>query len=116
MKEIITDFGAILCDGFYDYNRKYIDHSGVSISDKLRAEGELLDLMRDYAHRLSEYLGIRHLSRIDFFITRDGRALFNEINTMPGFTEGSLYPRLLSRAGINPSSAICDMLDDILAP
>ena len=112
-KEIITDFGCISCKcGFYDYGKKYSGESGASVSDFSDIDPQAKSIMREYSSRLTDVLGIRHLARIDFFITKKGEVLFNEINTMPGFTGGSLYPKLLARAGIDPSWAVSQMIED----
>ena len=112
-KEIITDFGSISCNfGFYDYEKKYSGESGASVSDFSDIDPRTKGIMREYSSRLTDVLGIRHLARIDFFITKKGEVLFNEINTMPGFTCGSLYPKLLERAGIDPSWAVSQMIED----
>lgn len=101
-KEIFTNIGEIsYASDFYDYDTKYsCDSSAIAeihstVSEEIRAQ------VLDYSKRLVSYFGIRDLSRIDFFLTRDGRLLFNEINTMPGFTASSLYPRLLMSEGIS---------------
>lgn len=114
-KDIITDCGGISCSfGFYDYDKKYSGEGGALVSDSIQIDPVARDIMRGYAHRLADALGLRHLSRIDFFVTRRGEVLFNEINTMPGFTEGSLYPKLLMRAGIKPRDAVREMLEDVI--
>ena len=114
-KEIITDIGGISCtSGFYDYGKKYSGERGALVSDTVKVDSRVQSTIREYAKKLSDALGIRHLSRIDFFVTRDGEVLFNEINTMPGFTEGSLYPKLLKKAGIDPAEAVTEMLEDAM--
>ena len=55
----------------------------------------------EYADSLADLIGIRHLSRFDFFVTRDERIFFNEINAFPGMTKTSLYPKLAERVGKN---------------
>ena len=56
--------------------------------------------VREAGRTLFRALGCRGLARIDFFVTDDGGIVFNEINTMPGFTDISMYPMLLSRLGL----------------
>ena len=56
--------------------------------------------MREYSRRIVRTLGVRGLSRIDFFLS-EKELYFNEINTMPGFTNGSLYSRMLMAEGIS---------------
>lgn len=108
---IITDAGEILEEGFYDYDGKY---GGSCITlDRATLSPEVAALIRDYSERLATAVGLRHLGRIDFFLTEDG-VIFNEINTMPGFTQSSLYPRLVARAGIEPRELINRLLDDAI--
>ena len=59
-------------------------------------------------------LGIRQISRFDFFLTRDSRVLFNEINTMPGMTKTSLYPRLTEKMGLADGEFINLLLSEAL--
>ncbi|MBQ7376971.1 MAG: D-alanine--D-alanine ligase [Clostridia bacterium] len=83
---------------FYDYDTKYGAHTPpLSIPAALpRATAELVT---DYAKRIFLLFGCRHLARVDFFVSERG-VFFNEINTMPGFTAGSMYPRLFEAIGI----------------
>ena len=59
------------------------------------------------------FLGVRDLSRIDFFLS-DGELYFNEINTMPGFTGGSLYAAMLEGAGVSTSELISELIEGCL--
>lgn len=96
---------------FYDYADKYeknaaILHCPAPLSEKLA------ERVRCDAVRIFRALGGRSLSRVDFFLTKDGRLLFNEINTMPGFTRDSLYPRLISQTlGISVGTLVTRLLD-----
>lgn len=61
-----------------------------------------METVRDAAVRVYTALGCRGLSRVDFFCTRAGdEIVFNEINTIPGFTSISMYPKLFAHAGIS---------------
>ena len=70
--------------------------------------------MREYAMRLCRAIGVRHLARVDFFLSSDVLYL-NEINTMPGMTASSLYLGLLERAGISPAEAVNRIISDAIA-
>ncbi len=109
---IITDAGEILTGGFYDYNGKY--GGGCGTADRAELSPDVAALIKEYSTRLAAAVGLRHLGRIDFFLTDNG-VVFNEINTMPGFTEASLYPRLMARAGICPKELIGRLLDDAIS-
>ena len=60
---------------------------------------DIKEKIRDYSARLAECVGLRHLARLDYFLSTDGKIYFNEINTFPGMTEASLYSRLAENAG-----------------
>ena len=51
-------------------------------------------LAAKYAERLADFIGLKIISRLDFFVTKSGEVLFNEINTFPGMTKTSLYPKM----------------------
>ncbi len=112
-KELFTKIGEISSKGeFYGFNEKYSPDSNFSVLTVSPREEEYGQVIRSYSRALTELLGIRHLCRFDFFLSEDGRLLFNEVNTMPGFTEGSLYPRMLENMGITPAEAINLMMED----
>ncbi len=96
---------------FYDYAAKYQSHtSRIFIPARIsRAER---DKVKEYGCRLFRLLGCRGLSRVDFFVTGEGRVLFNEINTMPGFTDISMFPRLLQAAGLTMTEIINVLLEN----
>ncbi|MBQ6677421.1 MAG: ATP-grasp domain-containing protein [Clostridia bacterium] len=65
--------------------------------------------VRAAAAQIFRILGCRGLSRVDFFLTKEGELIFNEINTMPGFTPISMYPKLMEYGGI-PYGELIDRL------
>ena len=114
-KELITDLAEISCSlGFYDYDKKYFTPEGVTLNEVAKIDPDTKALIKGYVRTLAEYLGVRHLGRFDFFISRDGRVLFNEVNAIPGFTKTSLYPALLKEAGLSPTLAVSLMIKDAL--
>ena len=82
---------------FYNYSEKYSTGTSAALS---YGESEVKRLAKDYASRLARAIGIRSLSRIDFFLDKRGKLIFNEINSFPGMTETSLYPKLTERLGL----------------
>ncbi len=110
-ERIITPPGEILVDGFYGYDEKY----GGRTRTEARADipREIGETVRDYSERIADALLLRHLARIDFFLS-DGKIYFNEVNTFPGFTKESLYPKMLSRYGIDPGKAVESFIKDAL--
>ncbi len=105
----ITAPSEVLSHGFYGYDEKY----GGKTETKINADidDDIKDKLVIYVGKLAEALSLRHLARIDFFLS-DGRLYFNEINTFPGFTSGSLYPRMLEANGIRPADAIHAFIED----
>ena len=112
-KEIFTNPGEILCDGLYGYDEKYLSHE-VGLAIRADLSETVRDSVREYSRRLVRALGARDLSRIDFFLSGD-RLYFNEINTMPGFTDGSLYARMLEAEGISESRLIGLLIDNAVS-
>ena len=109
---LFTAPGEIVCDGdFYDFLKKYRS-TGADVSEKASISSALTERITEYSKKLAKRIGLRHLSRIDYFLSKQGRLYFNEINTMPGFTERSLYPRLLEKHGIAPKELIGSLLHD----
>lgn len=94
---------------FYDYEAKYEnDNSELYIPAKI-SEDQQKEVQKQ-AVRAFKVLGCSGLSRVDFFVTKaDGRVMFNEINTLPGFTSISMYPKLCEYSGI-PYSELIDRL------
>ena len=84
---------------FYDYEAKYITDTSVAYIPA-RISEEAAEQVRELAVRVYQALGCRGLSRVDFFVQEDGKAVFNEINTIPGFTSISMYPKLFAASGI----------------
>ncbi len=104
-KQIFTKIGAVSTNGeFYDFDKKYKD--GISATPFAPITPDMEKVVTDSAKTIAELLEVRQLSRIDFFLTDGGEIIFNEINTLPGFTKSSLYPRLTERCGIAPSELI----------
>lgn len=111
-EEIFTNAGEILCDGFYSYERKYSERSARTEASA-KISGALNEKIRGYASKLCRFIGIRHLARIDFFLSGED-LFFNEINTMPGMTATSLYLRLLEQHGISGSEAVNRLISDAI--
>ena len=111
-KELFTNAGEILIDGgFYDYERKYERRTETrALAD---IPPEVNQKIKDYSKRLVRYLGIRQISRLDFFLSGE-KIYLNEINTMPGFTPDSLYAKMLLGAGIPLKTMLRELCEDCL--
>ncbi len=112
-REILTFPGEILLEGTYGYEEKYHDDS-VRLSIRADVEREHAEAIRDYSRRLVRAVGVRDISRIDFFLS-DGRIYFNEINTMPGFTDGSLYAKMIGAMGISEGELFSRLVESAIA-
>ena len=95
---------------FYDYDAKYISDCA-HLYIPARISEQTAEQVREQAVRVYTAMGCRGLSRVDFFVTADGGVVFNEINTIPGFTSISMYPKLFEASGIPYS----ELIDDLLA-
>ena len=94
---------------FYDYDAKYITDTSVAYIPA-RIDEEVAERVRDAAVKIYSAIGCQGLSRVDFFVTYDdNRVVFNEINTLPGFTSISMYPKLFEASGI-PYGQLLDAL------
>ncbi|MGM9524275.1 MAG: D-alanine--D-alanine ligase family protein [Faecousia sp.] len=97
---------------FYDYDAKYISDCA-RLYIPARIDEQTAEDVRDTAIRAYQALGCRGLSRVDFFVTYDkNEIVFNEINTIPGFTSISMYPKLFAASGI-PYSELLDRLIEL---
>lgn len=96
---------------FYDYDTKY-NSDTASYYIPARLPEEMLETIRAYALTVYRTLGCRGLSRVDFFVRDDREIFFNEINTLPGFTSISMYPKLWGAEGTS-FSALLDRLIEL---
>ena len=88
-------------DEFYSYDDKYINGISSAVIPAELPEG-MLDTIRQLAVRAYQAIDCAGLSRVDFLVNQEGSAIYlNEINTMPGFTKISMYPKLWAASGIS---------------
>jgi D-alanine-D-alanine ligase len=101
--------GEVVANGdWYDYETKYRE-GGMELVVPAPLPGEQLAAVRELAVTAFELGGCAGLARCDFFVEPDGAVLVNEINTMPGFTETSVYAKLWQASGLDYPS-LCDRL------
>ena len=94
---------------FYDYDAKYLTDTSTAYIPA-RIPEDAARTVRDYAVKVYKAVGCRGLSRVDFFVTYgENRVVFNEINTIPGFTSISMYPKLFAAGGM-PYPELIDRL------
>lgn len=86
---------------FYDYDAKYVDENGARLEAPAKLPPETVKRVQELAIRTFKTLNCEGMGRVDFFLKADGTLLVNEINTIPGFTKISMYPRLWALSGIS---------------
>ena len=95
---------------FYDYDSKYVTDTSTAYIPA-RIPEDVAEQVRDAAVKVYSVVGCQGLSRVDFFVTyEDNRVVFNEINTLPGFTSISMYPKLFAASGIPYGQLIDELL------
>ncbi|WP_434361522.1 D-alanine--D-alanine ligase [Parasalinivibrio latis] len=110
---VVTAPGEIYCpdDKFYTYDEKYSANSDSTTTlepENLGIE-HVVEIM-EYAHKAFEHLRLKDLSRIDFFLTEDNEIYLNEINTFPGMTPISMFPKLVEFSGTPFSDFLKDRI------
>jgi D-alanine-D-alanine ligase len=106
----VTRPGEILPSGdFYDFEAKYLGDSELLIpADVPEVVADRIDVLARRAYRA---IGCRGLARVDFFVSPDGEVLVNEINTIPGFTPSSMFPRLWAAEGVDYPQLVARLLE-----
>lgn len=109
-KVITSSVGEILSKNtFYDYEAKYVLDSTLQIPAKL--DKEIIKQIQKYTKLIFKILSLKDLSRIDFLYDEENKQIyFNEVNTIPGFTDISMYPLLFNQEGISTKKLISILL------
>ena len=87
-------------DGFYSYAAKYLDENGARLDAPASLDAATIGRIQALAVRTFKTLCCEGMARVDMFLRADGTLLVNEINTLPGFTRISMYPRLWALSGL----------------
>ncbi|MDR0497941.1 MAG: D-alanine--D-alanine ligase [Treponema sp.] len=95
---------------FYSYDAKYIDDKGAVLTIPAQVSEEIAERVRKIAIDVFKTLCCEGLARVDFFLKKDGSVFVNEINTMPGFTRISMYPKLWEASGISYTELISRLI------
>ena len=98
---------------FYDYDAKYNNTDSKTVIDP-NLPAEVVDTIRRDAIAIFTAVDGSGLSRVDFFVTENNEVIFNEINTLPGFTAISMYPMLWERQGISKKELVEKLIDSAL--
>ncbi len=100
---------------FYDFDAKYNDPNGAELLIPANISTDLIETIRTTAVRAYKALDCAGLSRVDFFIDRDTGSLYlNEINTLPGFTSISMFPKMCEKAGLEFPELVNLLLDEAI--
>lgn len=113
-KEVYS-IGEIRVGASYDFNKKYLDTSSVTLNPHPELPGEIRSNILRYTQDLAALIGVRDLSRFDFFEDSEGNILFNELNTFPGFTASSMFPMLMEVEGITNKELISLLISAALS-
>ena len=99
-------------DGFYSYEAKYVDASGSHIQIPAPLPEEVLELIKDLSIKIFATLELAGLARVDFFVERGTLEVYlNEVNTLPGFTAISMYPKMWEAAGVSQTQLVTQLID-----
>lgn len=99
--------------GFYDYEAKYLDPSGAALIIPAELKRETSHTIRTYAEEAYRVADVEGFARVDFFLERDsGKIYLNEINTLPGFTSISMFPKLCEAGGVPYTELITILINN----
>ena len=112
--EIVLDKRAEGDDQFYDFDSKYMDAAASHVEVPANLPEETLNLVRETAKKAFVAVDGAGLSRVDTFVTKDGTVMVNEINTMPGFTSISMYPKAWEATGVRYTDLITMLIEGVL--
>jgi D-alanine-D-alanine ligase len=99
-------------DAFYDFETKYLDDAA-ELDVPAKIDDDVADTVRQLAIRAFNAVDCQGLARVDFFLT-EGGPVVNEINTMPGFTTISMYPRMWAASGVDYPTLLATMVETAL--
>ena len=91
---------------FYDFAAKYLPEEHTELDVPAQLPEEVAEQLRDLAARSFDAVGCEGLARVDFFVMPDDSVVVNEINTMPGFTPTSMFPRMWAASGLDYPSLV----------
>ena len=101
--------------GFYSYDAKYIDKDGAVLKVPAELPEEIEGSIRAMAVKAFRVVGCDGMARVDFFVTADRRVLINELNTIPGFTDISMYSKAMAASGVSYPEIIDRLVEHGLA-
>ena len=114
--DLVPESAACLAEvntvsGFYNYHAKYVDYREVDVAIPARLNAKQVEEVRGMAHRIFKLLCINGLVRVDFLRDKQRNCFyFNEVNTLPGFTNLSRFPLMWQRSGVSMPQLIAKLL------
>jgi D-alanine-D-alanine ligase len=96
---------------FYSYSAKYLDEKAALIEVPANLNQDTIKSVQELAVKTFKVLQGEGLARVDFFLQKDGKVIVNEINTMPGFTKISMYPKMWQACGLQYSELITRLIE-----
>jgi len=96
---------------FYSYNAKYIDGGGSRTEIPANLPADLVEKVRETAVDAFQALDCKGMARVDVFVTEDEKVIVNEINTIPGFTNISMYPKMWEVSGISQTELVSRLIE-----
>ncbi len=109
--EIVVDHP----DGFYSYAAKYLDDAGATTRIPAELSADEVAAAQQLSLRTFDALECEGMARVDLFLDKQRKLWVNEINTIPGFTRISMYPKLMQASGVAPRELVSRLIDDALA-
>ncbi|MBB3399151.1 D-alanine--D-alanine ligase family protein [Rhizobium sp. BK060] len=101
--------------GFYSYEAKYIDQNGAALRVPAQLPKEIEDELRRTAANAFKALGCDGMARVDFFLTPDMSFVVNELNTIPGFTNISMYAKAMAASGVSYAEVLDRLIERALS-
>ncbi|WP_355606527.1 D-alanine--D-alanine ligase [Xanthomonas cannabis] len=102
---------VVVHDAFYSYQTKYISAHGADIVIPAAIDAQTQQRIQQVAVQAYQALDCAGMARVDVFLDADGRIVINEVNTLPGFTRISMYPKLWQASGLDYTSLITQLID-----
>ena len=111
----VSGVGEIISgEEFYSYDDKYAEGSQAQVISDAEVSDELRGKLQEVAHEAFAILGCKGLARVDFLVSEAGEVYVNELNTLPGFTNISQYPKLWQQSGLGYPQLIDELIADAL--
>jgi D-alanine-D-alanine ligase len=96
---------------FYSYDAKYLDENGAALEVPAKLDEKTTKRIQELAIKAFQVLCCEGLSRVDFFLKANSEIIINEINTIPGFTKISMYPKMWEASGISYTELITRLIE-----